>query len=162
MHTGKISEFMRTDLVSLTYDMPISEAVQVLLDNQISGAPVVNEEEAVMGVLSVTDVARYATLPEHQRRQEQPPDYFLHHLEQAASPEELLGFRIEDLSGSVTVEEIMSPVIFNAKPDTPVSAVAHMRIDGHIHRVLVTDKDRVVGLVSSLDLLRIIAEEEKT
>ena len=160
MQTGTVSEYMRTDLVSLPADMPISEAVQVLLNHQISGAPVVNDDEAVVGVLSVTDVARHATLPEHRSPQEQPHDYFLHHPEQAVASEELLGFRMEDLSGSVTVEEIMSPVIFDANPETPVSDVAHMMIDGHIHRVLVTENDRVVGLVSSLDLLRIIAQEK--
>lgn len=39
----------------------------------------------------------------------------------------------------------------------PIGDVAHTMVDGHIHRVLVTENDPVGGLVSSLDLLRIVA-----
>ena len=56
------------------------------------------------------------------------------------------------------VREIMTPTVFAVDVDSPVSHVAHSMLDGHLHRLLVIDDRRVVGIVSTSDLLRLLAE----
>jgi CBS domain-containing protein len=45
--------------------------------------------------------------------------------------------------------------------DTPVSELAETLIEEHVHRLLVTRDERVVGIVSTSDLLGLLVEEEE-
>src|SRR5262249_32315515 len=51
---------MSHDIVSLPVNMPLREAAQLLINNQISGAPVVNAQGRCVGVLSAFDFLRLA------------------------------------------------------------------------------------------------------
>ena len=56
--------------------------------------------------------------------------------------------------------EIMSPKVLTVQPDESVEKVASMMVESRVHRVFVTDaSDEIVGVASSLDLLRAIAPE---
>lgn len=59
------------------------------------------------------------------------------------------------------VEDVMTRVLYAVRPgDTLVSAARLMTAE-HIHRVLVADEDgRLVGLVSAMDVVRVVAESE--
>ncbi|QPH54957.1 CBS domain-containing protein [Pontivivens ytuae] len=50
-----VSEYMTTELVTLTPELEINHAMGVLLDNDISGAPVVDETGAMVGILTQKD-----------------------------------------------------------------------------------------------------------
>lgn len=47
---------MRTEVVTVTPDLPIYEAVRILVENNVTGLPVVNEDMTVAGILSEKDV----------------------------------------------------------------------------------------------------------
>jgi CBS domain-containing protein len=54
-----------------------------------------------------------------------------------------------------TVEEFMTTEPVTGRPDEPLGAVARRMADENVHRVVVVDSRRhVVGIVTSLDLLR--------
>ncbi len=57
---ARVSDFMATDLVTLPVDMEINRAMHVLLDRRISGAPVVDGQGWLVGVLSKKDCLRAA------------------------------------------------------------------------------------------------------
>ena len=68
------------------------------------------------------------------------------------------GFQIEDYDIGL-VGEIMTPVVHTADPDTSVGELARLMSSERIHRVIITRDSAVVGLVSAMDLLRVVAEE---
>lgn len=53
-----IKSIMSTDVISATPDMPIYEAMELLIKNKISGLPVVDGDLRVVGILSEKDVLR--------------------------------------------------------------------------------------------------------
>ena len=55
------------------------------------------------------------------------------------------------------VRDIMTPTVYTIEHDVPVSRVARTMIAGRLHRLLVVRDERVVGIVTSLDLLKLIA-----
>jgi CBS domain-containing protein len=59
------SDLMTRDVVRLTEEMRLWQAADLLLKNQIGGAPVVDREGKCVGVLSATDFVRSAVVPEH-------------------------------------------------------------------------------------------------
>ena len=55
----------------------------------------------------------------------------------------------------VRVAEVMTPVVFSVRPQTPAIEVAEEMVRLHVHRMFVVDDSGVlVGVVSSLDMLR--------
>jgi CBS domain-containing protein len=58
------SDLMTRNVVRLTAEMPLWQAADVLLKNQIGGAPVVDKEGKCVGVLSASDFIRSALAPE--------------------------------------------------------------------------------------------------
>jgi len=58
------------------------------------------------------------------------------------------------------VSDLMTASAITVAPDISLDDVARALVAHHIHRVLVTDDGTLVGVVSSLDLVRLIAEEK--
>ena len=59
---------------------------------------------------------------------------------------------------STPVSELMSPEVYSVTRETGVAVAANIMRERRIHRLLVTDRGRLVGIVTSLDLLRIVEE----
>ena len=55
MNTIKVRDFMATKVATLRPDMGASAALQILIDNHQSGAPVVDDENHLLGILSEAD-----------------------------------------------------------------------------------------------------------
>lgn len=61
-------------------------------------------------------------------------------------------------SATMPVSRIMSPKVYTVTPDTDVETAAQMMREYRVHHIVVTDGNKVVGVLSSFDLLRLIAE----
>jgi CBS domain-containing protein len=67
---------------------------------------------------------------------------------------EAIGKRMEQLSvGDVMIRDVVS-----IAPDLPVAKAAQLMIERRIHRLPVVDDGKLVGIVSSLDFTRLVAE----
>lgn len=56
-----IRDYMTTDVVSVAADVPVREAADILVDNDIHHLPVVDETDMVLGVISTTDLTAYVS-----------------------------------------------------------------------------------------------------
>ena len=61
--------------------------------------------------------------------------------------------------GERTVAEAMTPSVWSVTSDTPVRDAARVMLDNRIHRVLVVDAGRLIGIVSSSDIVRAVADK---
>ena len=136
-------------------DWPLGRLAEFFVEHEISGAPVTDDQGILVGVVSLRDLVRYDSLPDREPPR-RPHDYYLN-LYADYAEEEVHSFR---LSGerSATVREIMTTSVFSVTADTPVDEIAETMVRGHIHRLLVTREHAVVGIVTSLDLLRVIRD----
>ena len=55
----KVIDYMTKSLITFTIDQPIESVMQILLDNRISGGPVVNEKNELIGLISETDCIKH-------------------------------------------------------------------------------------------------------
>ena len=60
--------------------------------------------------------------------------------------------------GESVVSEVMTESAVCVYPDTPVSQVARTFRENGVHRVLVIEKDRLVGIISALDLVSLLED----
>ena len=61
-----VSSIMQRDVLSVGDSWPLHQLASFLTDNQISGAPVTSEDGELIGVVSLTDIVRYDSMPENR------------------------------------------------------------------------------------------------
>jgi CBS-domain-containing membrane protein len=143
-------DLMSRDVVCIPSSTSLQDAARRLVESGISGAPVVDEAGRCLGVLSQTDLARFVA------RREPPP---MHEDEEFAADWQLSD--VEDLPED-EVGRYLTRTVITASAQTPVSELAALMCDARVHRVLITAADgKVVGIVSSLDVLRAVAGDSE-
>lgn len=155
MQNLKAKDIMNQNVLSVQVDWPIDQLADFFVEHSISGAPVVSETGKLIGVVSLTDIVRYKSIPLKNPQTDTPHEYYLYAPERQYSQEEIESFRLEAES-MVMVRDIMTSVVFNVGEDTDIKQVADAMIRGHIHRVFVTTNEKLVGIISSMDMLKVI------
>jgi CBS domain-containing protein len=123
-------DIMEKGVVTVSPDLPLRSFEELLSGEDISGAPVTDDRGRVLGVATKTDIVRALA--------DKVPDLF-------------------EIGPELTVGEVMTTGAVAVEPDTPLAEVARTMVDGGLHRVLVAEGDRLVGIVSALDVLRAVA-----
>ncbi len=152
------SDVMKSDVRTVAPGMRVAELERVLLRVGIGGAPVV-EGDRVVGIVSRSDLVRKLVL-ERSLAEELSEIYDPQDLDEMVTPEETQ--RIEDAIAArwqdARVEDVMIRDFVAVGPREPVEKLAQLMLDRRIHRILVLDAERLLGIVSSLDLVRLVAE----
>ncbi len=145
----KVSELMNPDVVCLTPEMTVGDAQKLLAKRGVSGAPVVDGHGHAVGVISQSDLVRHqskrVTAGESGRFYSDVDDY-----------QDILDAPVD--RSQTQIGEIMSSHVYTVSRDTSAAAAASIMRDRRIHRLLVTERGRLVGVVSSLDLLMVVVE----
>ncbi len=152
----RAADVMQTAVVTVSPVMPLTELEDFLLSRRIGGAPVV-EKGRVIGIVSRSDVVRLLSLGRSLAGII---------AEGVASSELSLGADApgvasvpalsERLRGK-TVRDAMVSDLVSVAPEAPLSDVARVLVDRHLHRVVVMQAEKLMGIITSLDLVRLIA-----
>lgn len=148
-------DVMNKDVLSVGMDWSVEYLTDFLIENGISGAPVTSEDGKLVGVVSLTDIVRHSSLPGKDSRLNSPYDYYRHGLEHEYAKEDIRSLSIET-EPLDTVRDIMTPMIFDVNEDTKVKQVADTMIRGRIHRVFVTREQKLTGVITTVDMLKVI------
>ena len=178
-----VRDIMQTEVVTIGADDSARTLARLLADAEISGVPVLDGNDRVVGVASTTDLVRLAagdaevslsnamlapSLDRSADLDEEELDDAL-----AADP---YGFFLpedspyrgaalfdqlpESAFDRVTVAEVMTPVSFSVGPDVAVTDLCDYLVRGRIHRALVVEDGELLGIVTSHDVLRAVARLE--
>lgn len=128
-----VTDYMTRKLITFHLDTPIMEVVNTLLDNKITGAPVLNEQRDVVGLIDDKDCLKvlfdgaYHNLPIENR----------------------------------TVANYMSNVMRTVSHTSDIYEVANIFLTTVYKRLLVVDeKGKLLGQISRRDVLRAIHDME--
>ena len=151
-------DVMTVDVRTVSPDMTLTELDRVLLAGGIGGAPVV-EKDRLVGIVSRADIVNL--LYDEQREASRVSDFYsspfpipvpaLEHLARDSR-------KIADRMTKLKVREVMSADPVTVGPDEDVREVARLMNREAFHHVPVVEGDRLVGIVSSLDLVALVAE----
>ena len=155
MKWNSAQDLMTTDVLTVEADWPLDRVAQFLIDHEISGAPVV-DNGTLVGVVSLTDLARHDSSA-GETVMEQPAAYYRHELEGEYSEEDLATFHLSE-GGDTTAEDIMTPQVYDVSLHTSVQQVAQVMQRGGIHRVFVTEDGDLRGIITALDMLKVVSE----
>lgn len=149
-------DIMQKKLLTVGPEMSLADLVDFLISRRVSGVPVVQKGRLV-GIVSRSDLVRAVSL---ERSIAGVVDQALEHEEFAPGevPGALgLGAGVLEKLEQRTVRDIMVPDPISVSPETPVAEVARLLVSNHMHRVLVTEGAALRGLISSLDVVGLVA-----
>ena len=160
-----VKDVMQKEVVTLASGATIQEAVQTFEEYHITGAPVTDAGGRVIGVLSLADIARDDHVRAGRLQADRWEYYLANPLEEerddSASGDEPF-FDREDFSDAVAseqrVEDWMTPRVISVDPTMDLIELCKVMTEQSIHRVLVTEENAVMGIVSTTDVVRYLAE----
>jgi CBS domain-containing protein len=147
-------EAMTRNVLSVRPDWPVEELADFLTRHGIHGAPVTSEAGDLLGVVSLTDIARASTLSEEDLAAADRHEYYQRLLEEPAEP---AAVPVEE-HAQIRVQEIMTQVVLAVEEDVTLREVAARMVEARVHRLFVTREGKIVGILTALDLLRIIGD----
>lgn len=151
-------DVMNEDIYYVDVDMTVSEVAQFLTDHEISGTVVCSERSKPCGVISLTDLAAAAARSSEQPTARPKSGFYEESWEDALDEWDSVGLG-ELPTGELKAEDVMSTELIKVPADASVSTIARVMLENHVHRVLVEDDQGLIGLVSTSDLLRVLAED---
>ncbi len=124
LHSVTARDYMATTLVTFTPDMDVLQAVKMLVEYKIAGAPVVDEKKHLVGMLSEKDCLKT-----------------------------VLSATYHDDLGA-TVGDLMTPNVEWVDADTSIVEIAEMFLEHNRRHYPVLDEGRLVGKIARRDVLR--------
>lgn len=139
----KIPEIMTSEVKTILHDASVLELARMLDEYGISGLPVVDHDGRLVGVVSRSDISAGVSDP--------PPASTLD-MENHEKESTLLGLEHSK------VADIMTESVVTVESHQSVAHLARMMVDDGVHRVFVTSGEELVGVVSAIDLVRVLGE----
>lgn len=128
----RVAELMQTEVQTIPFDGVVNDAVVTLADSHISALPVVDRAGRMVGVISSTDILASEEEAEDQTAR-------------------------ETLFEGTLVRDVMTPRPLTIAPDADVKEAAQQMLYADVHRLFVTDGDRLIGVISTSDIMRAVA-----
>lgn len=129
----KTADIMTSPAIALAPDMTVMEAASILIEHKISGAPVVDEEGNLIGLLSEFDCIEDVAARQYH----------------------------EDHDSRYTVRDLMTPQVLTVSPETDLFGAASEIASHKVRRLPVVKGGQVVGILSRRDILKALFEYMK-
>ena len=150
-----VKEIMSTELITLTPEMDIIQAARLLLENRINGAPVVDGQGRLKGILCQSDLIA------QQKKMPIPTLFtFLDGFIQLTSVKQLEQQTRKLVA--LTVADAMTPTPITVQPDSTIETVAALMVDNNFHTLPVVKEGKLAGIVGKEDVLRTIVTTDSS
>jgi CBS domain-containing protein len=128
----RVAELMQTEVQSIPPDAVVGEVAIALAESRISALPVVDGLGQLIGVISATDILG---------------------LEEESESRKARAAVLQ----KTTVRDLMTPQPLTISPDAEVKEAARQMLDTDVHRLFVIADSRMVGVISTTDIMRAVA-----
>ena len=137
---------MTTKVLAVGPATSLETAARLFAQKRVSGAPVVEENGGVVGIVSLTDL-----VDPDRDRSEHHGDALYYSLHAGLADEH----GDPTVSRQGTVADVMTPSVLSVHPQASIVEAGRMMVAMGVHRLLVVDDQRMLaGIVSVIDLVR--------
>jgi len=146
-------DVMTKDVITVRPEEKVENAARILLDNKISGIPVVDEHNHVLGIITEKDLMIKAS--------ELKVPFYLTLFDSIIFLENPIRFN-NDLKkyAASDVKEAMTDKVYSVEEDTPVTDVVAIMQKRRINRVPVLRHGKLIGIISRNDILKAMVDRD--
>ena len=128
-----VGERMRHPVITVTPDVPINEALNIMKSDNIRRMPVVDKNGKLLGIVSAKDLLNASPSP-------------------ATS---LSVWEMNYLLSKITVKDVMTKNVLSISDDTPIEEAARIMADNKVGGLPVMRGSKLVGIITETDLFKI-------
>jgi len=139
----KVKEIMTTNVTALKHNLTVLEACKALDKAGLNGAPVVDDNNKIIGVITKADLFK-AILPRY-------PD--IHEDERYLMDFEYIEERIDKLQ-KIDISDIMGTPPLTVDPDMPIIRAGSIMLLRRVKQLPVMDGEKLVGIISFTDIIK--------
>ncbi|GAA5040417.1 hypothetical protein GCM10011506_40900 [Marivirga lumbricoides] len=123
-----VADYMATKLITFKEYQPINEVMELLLKNKISGGPVCNEDNEIIGIISEGDCLKEIVRGKYNNTPKLPG----------------------------LVKDHMATNIISIPPETNIFEAANMFLRMRFRRFPVIKEEKLIGQISQRDIMRAV------
>ncbi len=146
-------DVMNPNVITVREDTPVKEIARIMLEKDISGLPVVDRNENVVGVVSELDLMRKQIAPD-------APSIWTTLWEKNNDGMQKYVADLRKYMGK-TAEEVMTAPALTVDIMDSLEKIGHLMFNKQIKRVFVTKDGRLAGVVSRSAFLKLLLEEDQ-
>ena len=145
-------DIMTKDVVVLSANETIKGATKKFAEHNISGSPVVDKNDQIIGILSESDIL--AALKTHYKELKMvyPSTIIGVHFIELSKQKELFAAFKE--VGDAPISDVMQKKVFSVASDEPVEAVIKRMNENSINRIPVVDNKKLQGIITRGDIIK--------
>lgn len=158
----KVKDVMTKNVITFTPDMTVKDAMEILVKNNIGGAPVTVNGKLV-GIVTQRDLLSYLDMAYKRQGWIFIPTPFdiIEVPRLTALPYEKFT-EIYEKFGQEKIENVMQKKVYFVEPDDDIEDAIQLLGKAKVNRLPVVDKEKnVVGIITRGDILRALASYKK-
>jgi CBS domain-containing protein len=149
-----VKDFYNKEAISINKDQTVEEATQLMIEHNVGGLPVVDNENSLVGMVTEKDI-----LSRHKKIMPLPYidvlGVFLYLEDPKRANEEL------KKSLAVKIEDLMSTPVYSVTLEDEIDIPLEFMVRKGFNRIPVEQDGKLVGIITRHDLLKAIAKKEE-
>ena len=156
MKMEKIKDIMQKEVVTLKPDDTLKQAVVVFAESDIHGAPVVNEDNEMVGILTERDILSELKTYTTKLSLVFPSSHALGLTFQESISQKKVREAFKEVGG-ILVSEAMQERVVTTTSEEPITEIAVKMVNENVHRLPVVDNGKLVGFITRADIIKGLA-----
>lgn len=143
----KAKDIMTREVITVTPETEVSDIAQLLLERHLNGAPVVDEEGNIVGIVCQSDLIA------EQKKLPLPSFFTLLDSFIPISSTSKVEKEVQKIT-AIKAADAMTPNPVTIGPETSIDEIASIMVNRNYHTLPVTEGRKLVGIVGKEDILR--------
>jgi len=152
-----VSDIMTQAVAVVQPQLSLADLERTFVETGVSGFPVTDQDYQLLGVVARSDIVRQLVV--ERTVAEMASDFYrdVHfYTEDAALYAQEIASKIGQRLEHLKVADVMSRTLITVKPEDSLKSLSELMVKRHVHRIPVCRDQTLVGIVSALDLARLI------
>lgn len=149
----QVRDVMHTDVITIQPETEIKEIARTLFEHRISGVPVINSGQKLLGIVTEGDLLHKETNP-------RTPQVFgflgalIYYRDSVTQYDSDLKKLI-----ALTASEIMTREVLTIPKDATIEEAASIMLNNNVKRLPVVENEKLIGIISRIDIIKTLIED---
>ena len=152
MPTRKIQTIMTKEVITADPNNTLKEILTKLSEKSISGMPVVDDDNKILGIISEKDILKLLKTKSRTLSLVFPSSHALGMTFEESFDHRELKEALKEIQ-NLQINQIMNKDVITVKPSNTIAEAANIMVQHNINRLPVVKKDKLIGIITRGDII---------